>query len=85
MDGWLVKKGRRRFFVLQHSKLLYYNTTDTKVPANGFIDLLSELSVEPSDSAAGTCSFRIVLDNGRVFDLQADSDGERQAWLDLRG
>jgi myotubularin-related protein 1/2 len=81
MRGWLTKKGRRRFFVLQHSKLLYYASEDTKLAANGFIDLLAIESVESVDSPPW--SFRVAVEGGRVYDLSADCETDRQAWLDL--
>jgi hypothetical protein len=51
MSGWLQKKAgllsasKRRFFVLENSKLLYYLSADTSKQAQGFIDVHQVLRI----------------------------------------
>jgi hypothetical protein len=87
IQGWLKKKGdkgivkgwKNRWFQEKERKIYYYRSRDDNEPL-GFIDIDKISSI--SKTADGAFGFAVGVP-GRVYVLQAFTDGDRQEWLRL--
>ncbi len=81
--GWLeLDSDGRRYFVLQHSKLVYFETSDVRTAtALGSFDLLQVVNVLPSDEPSWT--LEVTVRGGRTYRLRADCEADRQKWLEV--
>lgn len=87
-NGWLEKKGQKRYFVIKNGKLLWFNKMqkDDGAEANGYL-LLESCSVTILPPANGKYSFRISSSSPakntskRDYTLTAASEAECNDWV----
>eukprot|EP00005_Dracoamoeba_jomungandri_P012984 CAMPEP_0174275506 /NCGR_PEP_ID=MMETSP0439-20130205/59862_1 /TAXON_ID=0 /ORGANISM="Stereomyxa ramosa, Strain Chinc5" /LENGTH=695 /DNA_ID=CAMNT_0015367615 /DNA_START=362 /DNA_END=2446 /DNA_ORIENTATION=- len=81
--GFLIKKGKKRWFVIINSKLLWYNgvTNDPTVPANGFL-LLPETRSSILEPSSGMFPIKIVsVKKSKIcYTLYSSSQAECVDW-----
>lgn len=88
-SGWLIKKGKRRWFVCSNGKLLWFDksTSDDSATANNYV-LLSEctVSVLPAQPKVGEYPFRVVHTlTKKDYVLSAPSERECANWVEMIG
>lgn len=81
-EGRLMKSWKRKWCVLNGTSLYYFeNPTDQK--PKGVIEMGSDCLVQKADEYTGgaECSFGLFHPGGKIFFLCADSENEREAWI----
>lgn len=88
-EGWLLKKSsgmvthgswQRRWFVLQSDGTLYHLSSQNEQDRKAVVNLcISTIKQESKDKERS--SFKLVSPS-HTYSLQADSDKERQSWID---
>lgn len=86
-NGWLEKKGQKRYFVIKNGKLLWFNKMqkDDSAEANGYL-LLESCTVEVLPPANGKYALRItslMAKLKREYTLTATSETECNDWVSI--
>jgi len=87
-EGWLNKEGvtrramKRRYFILNLTRLQYYDDKSVSSPMLGFVALYKDTIVQKESGKKGAYIFAVTPSPGqRTFFIQAHDDVERSNWM----
>jgi hypothetical protein len=88
--GEYIKSWRRRWFVLKSGKILWFKTdADALNPSSqprGVVDVRRCLSIKGAEDALNKpCAFEISTSDGESMFFIADSDKEKEDWINAVG
>ena len=78
--GWLLKKGKRRFFVLNNDVLMWFVTDDS---GNSVANMKGSMSLSGCSITSENFNFSIKTKRGQVYQLTATSQNEVNEWVEM--
>jgi len=85
-SGWLEKKGKKRWFLLQDDGLYWFSKeqlihSDIKKNMNGKLELLNLQISEAPESKNSSLSFSLSNNQGDQYILTAKTENEKKLWI----